>query len=229
MLQGYRKLDHYTKKLPAMLGGLLLGISMIPLTAVAAPRIVNCPNTYYQEPYNSNTIVPRGCPANTITQQRMIQGRLSANYAVVVRQIALPIYPYRGASNPNRIVAYRSVGNSVSPSLPSTKGNAIANVVLNPNGTVDVQLTNKTNATIAFEVIGHTQRRYLSGGQFTLLQGIPTPSTITFVRQDNGFVEVIPVSSSQGLLALDLDEDLNPLDNNQGAISIQRNGQVSFN
>jgi hypothetical protein len=92
-----------------------------------------------------------------------------------------------------------------------------------------VRLTNKTNVAVAFEVIGNTQRRLLSGGQSTVLQNIPTPSTITFIRQDDGFVEVIPVSSSQGLLALDLDEDLNPLDSNQGVIRIQRSGQVFLN
>lgn len=142
-------------------------------------------------------MVPQGCPANTITQQRMVQERLPANYAVIVRQIVYPVYSYRGAPN--------------------------------PNATVDVRLTNKTNVAVAFKVIGNTQRHLLSGRQSTVLQNIPPPSTITFVQQDDGFVEVIPVSSSQGLLALDLDEDLNLLDSNQGVIRIQRNGQVSLN
>jgi hypothetical protein len=54
--------------------------------------------------------------------------------------------------------------------------------------------------------------------------------TVTFVRQDDGFVEVLPVSASKdGVLEVALDEDANPLDSNQGVLRIQRDGQVFLN
>jgi len=42
---------------------------------------------------------------------------------------------------------------------------------------------NNTNAPVSYEAIGYTQRRFL-GGEETVLRNLPTPVTVTFVRQD---------------------------------------------
>jgi len=54
---------------------------------------------------------------------------------------------------------------------------------------------------------------------------LPTPVTVTFVRQDKGLVDVIPTSTQQGSLEVSLDESKN-LDDNQGVLRIQKDGQV---
>jgi hypothetical protein len=53
---------------------------------------------------------------------------------------------------------------------------------------------------------------------------------VTFTRQDDGFVEVMPMSASKdGVLEVGLDEDANPRDSNQGVLRIQKDGQVFLN
>lgn len=48
------------------------------------------------------------------------------------------------------------------------------------------------------------------------------------VRQDRGLVDVIPVSSQEGMLEVSLNESKN-LDDNAGALRIQKDGQVFLN
>jgi hypothetical protein len=60
------------------------------------------------------------------------------------------------------------------------------------------------------------------------LRGLPTPVTITLVRQDGGLVKVMPMSTSEGMLSVSLDETTN-FDDNQGVLRIQRDGQVFLN
>lgn len=96
------------------------------------------------------------------------------------------------------------------------------------NGLVNVRLKNNTNAPVSYEAIGYTQRRFLPGGEETVLRSLPTPVTVTFVRQDKGLVDVIPTSTQQGSLEVSLDESKN-LDDNQGVLRIQRDGQVFLN
>ena len=116
----------------------------------------------------------------------------------------------------------------IQPPLPETRSNAIA-VVTPINGKVDVKLKNNTNAIISYEAIGHTQRRFIQGGEEIVLQDLPTPVTITTVRQDKGLVDVAPISTSQaGMLMISLDESRS-LDDNLGALRIQRDGQVFLN
>lgn len=96
------------------------------------------------------------------------------------------------------------------------------------DGKVDVRLKNNTNALVTYEAVGHTQRRTLAGGEETVLQGLPTAVTITMVRQDRGLLDVIPTFTQQGLLEVSLDEDKS-LDDNQGTLRIQSDGQVFLN
>ncbi len=116
-----------------------------------------------------------------------------------------------------------------SPPLPEEQSPPIATVVP-MDGTVEVRVKNNTNAIVNYEVVGHTPRRLLPGKQETVLQKLPLPVTVTFGREDKGFVKVMPSSTTdkQGVLEVALDEDPN-LDNNQGVVRIQEDGQVFLN
>jgi hypothetical protein len=202
----------------AICGTLLIGLPAIPLAASAMPvsKVNPCPGIYYEEPFNRTHLAPQGCPPNAAAQRVQIGG--IPNRAVTTdREVFMePLTP-----------APAPVG-VIQPPLPETRSNAIA-VVTPINGKVDVKLKNNTNAIISYEAIGHTQRRFIQGGEEIVLKDLPTPVTITTVRQDKGLVDVAPISTSQaGMLMISLDESRN-LDDNLGALRIQRDGQVFLN
>lgn len=117
----------------------------------------------------------------------------------------------------------------VKPPLPENRSQPVA-AVIPMNGNVSVKLKNNTNAIVTYEAVGFTQRRVLPGGGEIVLRNLPVPVTVTFTRQDDGFVEVMPMSvSKDGVLEVGLDEDANPLDRNQGVLRIQKDGQVFLN
>jgi len=113
------------------------------------------------------------------------------------------------------------------PPLPENRAEPIA-TVMPVNGQIDVRLTNDTNALITYEAVSFTQRRTLAAGETIVLQDLPTPVTLTMVRQDRGLLDVSAVSSEPGMLEVTLDEAQN-LDDNQGVLRIQSNGQVYLN
>ena len=202
-----------------LFGSLLIGLSATAPKAQAQPTGLNqCGGIFYEEPYNSRTLVPEGCPPNAYTQQQGQPPGVSSEVE------PLP-------SNPNEPLAPlpddADTPASVSP-LPEERSEPIA-VVMPMDGQVNVTLKNNTNALITYEAVGHTQRRYLQGGKETILQGLPLPVTLTMVRQDDGFIQVMPVSSESGMLEISLDEDQEPLDKNQGTVRIQEDGQVFIN
>lgn len=97
------------------------------------------------------------------------------------------------------------------------------------NGTVDVRLKNNTNAVVSYQAIGHTDRRYMLGGEEIMLQNLPTPITITAVRQDEGLLQIMPISVDEtGHLEVSFEEETT-LDSNQGVLRIQEDGQVFVN
>jgi hypothetical protein len=97
------------------------------------------------------------------------------------------------------------------------------------DGKVDVKLKNNTNAFVSYQAVGHTERRFLVAGEEIILQDLPTPVTITTVRQDKGLLDVVPTSTSEaGMLEVSLDESKN-LGDNLGALRIQRDGKVFVN
>lgn len=76
---------------------------------------------------------------------------------------------------------------------------------------------------------GHTESRMLAGKAEIVLHNLPTPLTVTMVREDGGLLKVIPMSSSEkGMLAVTMDETSN-FDGNQGVLRIQPDGQVFLN
>ena len=194
-------------KLGLILGSVLVSLPCIPSVVSAAPSsaLNPCPRIYYEEPYNSTRIVPSGCPPNSVT--RLLQERTPAQL---------------GNSRD------RSVAIPIQPPLPETRSNAIAKV-MPMDGKVDVRLENNTNAKISYQAIGDTEPRILLGREAIVLRNLPTPVTVTLVRQDGGLLRVVPLSTSkQGVLEVSLDE-AKSLGNNQGVLRIQQDGQVFLN
>ncbi|MCC5647665.1 hypothetical protein LC607_33115 [Nostoc sp. CHAB 5824] len=195
-------------------GTLLVGFSAITQSAVAQPRIsqINpCPSIFYEEPHRNRVMVPAGCPPNAATLRFGGQQGTTSSQSIMV-----PAYPMNG----RRI-------NVIQPPAPESRQSAIATIAPTA-GTVDVKLKNNTNANISYQAIGQTQPRYLAGGQEFVLRNLPTPISITLVRQDGGLLKVMPTSTSQGTLAVSLDETTN-FDDNQGVLRIQKDGQVFLN
>ncbi|MEB3357456.1 MAG: hypothetical protein VKK04_12080 [Synechococcales bacterium] len=191
-------------------GSLLAGASVIAQKAVAQTSAVNpCPSIYYEEPFDSNVLVPAGCPLNSYS--RVVGETQDPS---VGTGIPVQTSPQGGS------VEYGAEG--VAADLPPIA------VVPPMDGTVDVRLVNGTNALITYEVTGETQRRYLQAQEETTLRGISLPATITTVRQDEGLVDIIPISSTDGMLELSIEEDRG-LDDTQGVIRIQPDGQVFVN
>lgn len=232
-------------------GGLVLGVPMISSIALAAPnpRLNPCPRIYYEEPYNRRLIVPQNCPPNAITQlvrqnSGTFPGRaggigsdLPGRNLTPNRIVPAPTTPATVGQRPtifneapyNRNPPGTATTLPVKPPLPEQRSQPVANVVPT-NGTINVRLKNNTNAVVTYEAIQYTQRRTLAPGEETVLQNVPVPVTVTFVRQDNGFVEAAPIATPErGVLSLQLDEDATPLDANQGVVRVQRDGQVFLN
>ena len=199
-----------------MFGTLLVGLSAITQSAVAQPRIsqINpCPRIFYEEPHRNRVMVPAGCPPNAATLRLGGQQQTTGSQSIMV-----PAYPMNGR---------RTNVNVIQPPAPESRQSAIATITPTA-GTVNVKLKNNTNAGISYQAIGQTQPRYLAGGQEFVLRGLPTPISITLVRQDGGLLKVMPTSTSEGTLAVSLDETTN-FDNNQGVLRIQKDGQVFLN
>ncbi|MDJ0735389.1 MAG: hypothetical protein QNJ47_15250 [Nostocaceae cyanobacterium] len=165
-----------------------------------------CPRIYYEEPFSERNIVPLGCPPNALTMRLEAQG-------ITPEQR----YPYR----------QRQVG-VIQPPAPETRSLAIATVI--PiNGRIDVKLRNNTNTPITYQAIGHTGERTLLARQEVTLRGLSLPLTLTTIRQDEGFLRIIPISTSEtGVLELSLDETTN-FSQSQTSIMIQPQGGVYVN
>lgn len=157
---------------------------------------------YKHSTYNSTRLVAEGCPPNAATKLLRQQGQIPQQQAKT--------------STP-----------PAQPPLPESRANAIA-TVMPMAGSVDVRLKNNTNALVTYEAIGQTRRRSLPGGEEVVLRNLPVPVTITTVRQDNSLVNVVSVSSQERLLEVSLNESKD-LDDNAGALRIQKDGQVFLN
>lgn len=198
---------HSNKLFNTLFASLLIGVPAIPLAVSAQTRPTPsvCPSLYYEEPWNSRAIVPTECPPNAVTEQLIEEGRLS------------------------RQTGTGTATETAQPPLPEARSQVVATVTPT-DGTVDVRLKNNTNALVRYQAIGYTDYLPLEGPEEIIVQDVPPPTTITFARQDDGFLEIQPVAfDEQGLLEVSLDEDATPLDPNQGVIRIQEDGQVLLN
>lgn len=202
-----------TKTLKRILSGLAVAIGFLPLAAIAVPARPNpkrnpCPKIYYEEPYNNKILVPAGCTPNAATQRWKNTGR-AVDQSINVIPRATNVRP-------------------IQPPVPEARQSAIAMVKPMMDGKVSVTLKNDTNTPISYHVVSHTQTRILPLREEVVLREIPTPATITLVREDGGFLNVEPVATEDGMLTVSLDEKKKP-DNNQGVIRIQSDGQVFLN
>jgi hypothetical protein len=170
-------------------------------------KVNPCPRIFYEEPHNNRVLVPAGCPPNAFTTRQVGQGgSVVVQPRILVQSQGLPVN--------RKPIPY-----------PQSRQNPIATII--PASLVDVRLKNNTNARITYQAIGHTEPRIISGGQEYLLQNLPTPVTITLIREDGGLLRVVPTSSEEKLTVL-LDETTN-FDDNQGVLRIQKDGQVFLN
>lgn len=194
-------------------GGVALAVAsmvLVPSTGGAYP-LNPCPNIYYEEPFNSTRAVPPGCPPNAATQELIDEGQAPTPQP---NTSPVPATPPPTTTAP-----------STTPPVPEDVRDAIA-VVTPVNGTVDVQLINETYTTITYQVIGDTERRTLPGRQQITLQNLPTPVNLTMVRNDGGFIRVMPRSTTDpGLLSVSLSETPD-LGENIRTLDIRANGQV---
>lgn len=202
-----------TKTLKRILSGLAVAIGFLPLAAIAVPARPNpkrnpCPKIYYEEPYNNKILVPAGCTPNAATQRWKNTGQ-AVDQSINVIPRATNVRP-------------------IQPPVPEARQSAIAMVKPMMDGKVSVTLKNDTNTPISYHVVSHTQTRILPLREEVVLREIPTPATITLVREDGGFLNVEPVATEDGMLTVSLDEKKKP-DNNQGVIRIQSDGQVFLN
>jgi hypothetical protein len=115
----------------------------------------------------------------------------------------------------------------VTPPLPEQVQPPSA-MVVPVNGKVNVTLVNQTYTDVAYEVIGDTQPRTLSGRSYIRLQGLKTPVNITFQRPDRGLLRVSPQSSEAGMLEVTLRETTD-LGTDKSAMTIQETGAVLLN
>ncbi|MEM7714501.1 MAG: hypothetical protein AAF349_13165 [Cyanobacteria bacterium P01_A01_bin.68] len=209
MLNRIRKIGTLKK----LLSGFAIVLPLLPLTAYAVPNRPNpkrnpCPKIYYEEPYNNKLIVPVGCTPNAATARWKQTGQ-AVDQSINVVPTTTNVKP-------------------IQPPIPENRANAIA-TIKPMMGKVSVMLKNDTNARISYQALTHTKVRYLEGGEEVILRDIPTPATITMVREDGGLLQVMPMSTkSDEMLSVTLDEKTN-FDNNQGVLRIQEDGQVFLN
>jgi hypothetical protein len=205
----------------AICGGLIIGLPAIPLAVKAQftstlDKVNPCPGIYYVEPFNSTRVAPQGCPPNAASQRTPV-GQVPDR--AVIRDREAFTEPLTPAPPPAGVPQ---------PPLPEERSEPIARV-MPMEGMVSVRLKNNTNAIVSYEAVGHTQRRFLAGGEEVVLQNLPTPVTITTVRQDEGLVRVASVSTPKtGMLEVSLQEETT-LDDNQGVLRIQDDGEVFLN
>lgn len=204
-------------------GGFWLAVTPFARPAAAQTTAPSCPGIFYREPFTSRVSAPAGCPL-TEYQQRLQEpgvddlGVGDSDQADTLEELQ--------SSGGERVTPGAPVGSSVPP-LPEERSDAIA--IASPvDNQLSVLLTNDTGAIVTYEVIGDTSRRILMMGESDRLQGVPLPATITVVRQDEGLLDVVAESSETGILEFSLTPEAS-LDDTQGVIRIQADGQVFVN
>jgi hypothetical protein len=249
----------YVGVLSAVCGALMMSLPLFPQVAKAqqprpqkpTSKVNPCPGIFYEEPYNNRGVVPQGCPANAFTQQLLDQGLITPS----PDQMRLGIggeAPGRIDSsvlNPNpqifqeapynrsqqALITPRTLPLPSVPSRPATQlplprqQQAPIATILPTNNLVNVRLNNESGARITYQVIGDTALRSLTGKSSTTLQGLRTPITVTFYREDGGLLTVTPQRSSQpGTLVVNLRETTEVV-RDRGVVRIEENGSVFLN
>jgi len=128
-----------------------------------------------------------------------------------------------------QLVNEQSTGNPMMPnqqSLPEEQQPVLA-TIMPQMGKVSVLLKNATNTPITYQVVGSTQQRTLAARAEIMLQALPVPTTLTFLRSDGGLVRVMPIANSElGVLDLTLNGAMG-LSDSQTTVRIQSSGKVN--
>lgn len=183
--------------------GSAIGFTSFASISIAAPTssAVNpCPGIYYEEPHNTMRVVPMGCPPNAAT---LLQAEQE---------------PVPAASLINQVIPTQAP-------LPENQQPTLTTIVLN-SGRVDIKLKNMMNTQIIYQAIGHTEQRIMTAGTEVMLQNLPAPVSITFLRSDGGLTKVMPVKDAEpGVLDLMMHEAKN-LNDSQNTVRVQSDGKV---
>ena len=225
----------------AICGGLLLmpaipqALAQQSVTQQSPPKVNPCPRIFYEEPHNSQVVVPQGCPPNALTQRLAAQGLLpTANPSQEQTRLGVG----GEALQPGVTPSQPAPGDQTQQ--PSTGAVSIEQPLLQPrqtpsttialvNGTVNVRLVNDTAANVTYQVIGDTAPRSLQGKSYVTLQGLRAPVTVTFEREDGGQLIVTPQPSSEsGSLEVRFNEATNAAQG-RSAMRIEQNGSVFLN
>jgi hypothetical protein len=193
----------------AICGGLVIGVpvGLFAASSASASLLNPCPAIYYEEPFNTTYAVPQGCPPNAATQRQIQEGQIAPPPTTPAPSTTFPATP------------------EVTPPLPEAVRSPIASVTP-AAGRVSLQLVNDTGTIVTYQAIGFTEQRVLQGGESVTLRDLQTPVTITMVRNDGGFVQVMPMTAPEtGMLSVSLNRAAD-LGANQRTLNIQADGQV---
>lgn len=97
------------------------------------------------------------------------------------------------------------------------------------NGRVDIRFVNETGSAIDYQVIGDTEYRSLPGRSEMRLENLHIPTTFTFRRADNGFLQVtLNPDSPTGTLTMQVRETPN-FAADRTSVYIDQKGNVFLN
>jgi hypothetical protein len=185
-----------------------------------------------EAPYNSSDSSSNSSQSSTIQSgQGMSTSSQTQSYSTSVQRsqdTTNPVNGPAGGYTARRLSNPDSENSVVTPSLREQGRTAIA-MVTPTDGRVTVRLVNQTGAPISYQAIGDTAPRSLEGKSNVTLQGLRTPTTVTFRRQDGGLLMVTPVpSSNQGVLELTLRETAD-FAMDRTTVTIEQNGAAYLN
>jgi hypothetical protein len=97
------------------------------------------------------------------------------------------------------------------------------------NNQVNIRFINETGSAIDYQVVGDTQYRSLPGRSEMTLEKLSVPTTFTFRRADNGFLQVtLQPNSPAGTLVMRVRETPD-FSVDRTSVYIDQNGQVYLN
>lgn len=199
-------------------GSASLVIAPFNKAAFSQDNAPNCPGIFYREPFTNRVAAPVGCPTTEYQQRFQVSETAVPEAVTPDPAVAAPM-----VTDP---IVNPPVGASGVP-LPESRAQAV--VIASPiNNQLNLSLVNNTGALVTYEVLGDTQPRELMPDESAMLQDLPLPKTVTLVRPDAGLLDIAGESMEDGMLQISLSAETR-LDNTQGVIRIQPDGQVFVN
>jgi hypothetical protein len=151
-----------------------------------------------------------------------------------VTGVALSL-PLAAIALPTASTSQPTVSNTAQPQIAqpqiaqTTAADDSPDTSVNPqNGKVNIRFVNETGTNIEYQVISDTEPRVLAGRQSMVLEGLPVPSTLTFRRQDFGFLQVSYQRDIPGTLTVMVKETPD-FASDRTSIYVDPTGKVFFN